>query len=256
MIKYSDEEGFIKSEGIRDANDTKKNIPLLPKIAVGVYSTQLFKYIIKSFPNKKVGYFSGACLHRPIYTIKYNNKEFVIFNAGVSAPWICSDIEDLNFNGVETYIIFGNCGVLNKNIEDCSIIIPNKAFRDEGTSYHYLPDSDYICLSDKYKSKFLKILQNYDLKYTEGATWTTDAFYRETPEKIKYFRNHGAICVEMEASAIAAVCERKKLNYFVFFYAGDNLDNEIWERRSISQETNLEQKKKIPILAIKLANEI
>lgn len=30
---------------------------------------------------------------------------------------------------------FGTCGVLDSSIDDCSIIIPNQAIRDEGTSF-------------------------------------------------------------------------------------------------------------------------
>ena len=68
----------------------------------------------------------------------FKDVEFTLFMAGISGPWISSDIEQLSVHGVDTFIIFGNCGVLDKSIEDCSIIIPNKAFRDEGTSYHYM----------------------------------------------------------------------------------------------------------------------
>ena len=46
-------------------------------------------------------------------------------------------------------------------IEDCSIIIPNRAFRDEGTSYHYLPESEYIDLDSKYTETFKKILNKF-----------------------------------------------------------------------------------------------
>ena len=60
----------------------------------------------------------------------------------------------------------------------------------------------------------------------------------------------------MEASVIAAVCKRKKLNYFTFFYAGDNLDAIEWERRSISQETNFDKKKEVPVFALELAIKI
>ena len=57
----------------------------------------------------------------------------------------------------------------------------------------------------------------------------------------------------MEGSVIAAVCKRKNLDYFTFYYAGDNLDSVEWERRSISQEINFEKKKIVPLLAIELA---
>lgn len=253
MIRYSEEEGFIKSEGIRDRNDKRLEKVLLPKTAIGVFSIKLLESIVEKFNCEKVGYFGGASFHRPVYVMRHNNKEFTLFNAGISGAWISSDIEDLNYNGVKKFIIFGNCGVLDKTIGDCQIIIPNKAFRDEGVSYHYLPDSESVELSTKYKNEFINILNNHSFDYVEGATWTIDAFYRETKDKIDYFRNKGAICVEMEGSVIAAVCQRKKLDYFTFYYAGDNLDSVEWERRSISQETNFEKKQIVPLLAIELA---
>ncbi len=253
MIRYSEEEGFIKSEGIRDRNDKRLEKVILPKTAIGVFSIKLLESIVEKFNCEKVGYFGGASFHRPVYVMRHNNKEFTLFNAGISGAWISSDIEDLNYNGVKKFIIFGNCGVLDKTIGDCQIIIPNKAFRDEGVSYHYLPDSESIELSTKYKNEFINILNNHSFDYVEGATWTIDAFYRETKDKIDYFRNKGAICVEMEGSVIAAVCQRKKLDYFTFYYAGDNLDSVEWERRSISQETNFEKKQIVPLLAIELA---
>lgn len=253
MIRYSEEEGFIKSEGIRDRNDKRLEKVLLPQTAIGVFSIKLLESIVEKFNCEKVGYFGGASFHRPVYVMRHNNKEFTLFNAGISGAWISSDIEDLNYNGVKKFIIFGNCGVLDKTIGDCQIIIPNKAFRDEGVSYHYLPDSESVELSSKYKNDFINILNNHSFDYIEGATWTIDAFYRETKDKIDYFRNKGAICVEMEGSVIAAVCQRKKLDYFTFYYAGDNLDSVEWERRSISQETNFEKKQIVPLLAIELA---
>lgn len=256
MIRYSSEEGFIKSKGIRDENDKREKEVKLPKVAIGVYSIKLFENIVEALQTKKIGYLGGASFHRPVYVANYKDKEIVIFNAGISGPWISADLEDLSYNGVETFIIFGNCGVLDKKIDDCSIIIPSKAFRDEGTSQHYLPDSETIELNEKYKDQFISILKEYSFDYVEGATWTTDAIYRETKEKIEYFKAKKVLCVEMEASVIAAVCKRKKLNYFTFFYAGDNLDAIEWERRSISQETNFDKKKEVPVFALELAIKI
>ena len=169
---------------------------------------------------------------------------------------ISADIEELNVNGVDTYIIFGNCGVLDKSIEDCSIIVPNKAFRDEGISYHYLPESESIELNKKYVELFKKVLKDNNYDYVEGATWTTDGFYRETREKMEKFQKKGAVCVEMEGASIAAVCEYKKLKYFMFYYAGDNLDAVEWEERSISQLINFEKKARVPYLAFELAYKI
>lgn len=173
--------------------------------------------------------------------------------ASVSGPWISSDIEVLHAQGVKNVIIIGNCGVLDSKIDDCSIIIPTRGFRDEGTSYHYLSSSEMIDINTKYIDDFTKILSKYNFNYTKGYTWTTDAFYRETPQKIDYFKQRGAICVEMEGTAIAAVCQRLNIDYFTFYYAGDNLDGVEWDKRSLNGLTKIDKKKEVMLLALELA---
>ena len=60
----------------------------------------------------------------------------------------------------------------------------------------------------------------------------------------------------MESTAIAAVCRFLNIDYFTFYYAGDNLDSIEWEERSLSGLTNLEVKKEVPYLALELAIKI
>lgn len=60
----------------------------------------------------------------------------------------------------------------------------------------------------------------------------------------------------MEGAAIAAICKRKKINYFTFYYAGDNLDATSWEERSIGEITMLDKKKEVTHLALNLAYKI
>ena len=256
MIIYSKGKGLIKPNGIKKLDGTRDIHYKLPHIAVGVFSEYLLEDIVEKFECKKVGAISCANCQRPVYIMKYKDIKITLFLAGVSGPWISSDIEQLNVNGVDTFIIFGNCGVLDKSIEDCSIIIPDKAFRDEGISYHYLPESESVELNKQYRELFKEVLQENNYDYFEGATWTTDGFFRETREKMEMFQKKGAVCVEMEGAAIAAVCEYKKLNYFTFYYAGDNLDSVEWEERSLSQLTNFEKKTRVPFLAFELAYKI
>ena len=119
---------------------------------------------------------------------------------------------------VETIIMFGTCGVLDKSIEECSIIIPNAAIRDEGTSYHYIPASDEIEETPKYIPEFVSILKEFNTHYTIGKTWTTDAFYRETPKKMAKRIESGCISVEMECAAATAVAKFREKEFFEFFY--------------------------------------
>ena len=252
MIRYSNQEGFIRPKGLRFKEGQDPNIKL-PKVAVGVFSKYLFWDVVQKFNCREVGIIKTANLHREVFVLNYKGYEIIFFMAGVSGPWISADMEELHAQGVEKFIIFGNCGVLDSNIEDCSIIIPTKAFRDEGTSYHYVPESDMIDIDLKYENDFIDILKKYDFDYTEGYTWTTDAFFRETPEKIEYFKNNGAVCVEMEGAVIAAVSKRLGVDYFTFYYAGDNLDSTEWDERSLSGLVNIDKKKEVMLLALELA---
>ena len=252
MIRYSNEEGFIKSKGIKFKEGQDSNIKL-PKVAVGVFSRHLFYDVVEKFSCKEVGYISCANVEREVFILRYKDVEITFFMAGVSGPWISADIEELRAQGVEKFIIFGNCGVLDSSIEDCSIIIPTKGFRDECTSYHYLPESDTVEINPKYIDEFIEILNDYNFDYTKGYTWTTDGFFRETPEKIKYFKENGAVCVEMEGTVIASVCKRLNLDYFTFYYAGDNLDSVEWDERSLHGLSNFDKKTQVMTLALEFA---
>ena len=252
MIRYSNEEGFIKSKGIKFKEGQDSNIKL-PKVAVGVFSRHLFYDVVEKFSCKEVGYISCANVEREVFILRYKDVEITFFMAGVSGPWISADIEELRAQGVEKFIIFGNCGVLDSSIEDCSIIIPTKGFRDESTSYHYLPESDTVEINPKYIDEFIEILNDYNFDYTKGYTWTTDGFFRETPEKIKYFKENGAVCVEMEGTVIASVCKRLNLDYFTFYYAGDNLDSVEWDERSLHGLSNFDKKTQVMTLALEFA---
>lgn len=252
MIRYSNDFGFIKAKGIKFRKGQNPKIQL-PKIAIGVFSRHLFDDVIEKFSSLEVGYISGANLERNVFIIKYKEHEFTFFMAGVSGAWISADIEELVAQGVKKFIIFGNCGVLDRNIKDCFIIIPTKAFREDGASYHYKEESETIDLNPKYINEFIEILKKHDFDYTKGYTWTIDTFYRETNDKIKYFKNNGAICVEMEGASIAAVCEYLNVDYFTFYYAGDNLDSAEWDERSLSGLVNIDRKKQVMTLALELA---
>lgn len=142
---------------------------------------------------------------------------------------------------------------MDADIRDCSIIIPNAAVRDEGTSFHYAPASDEIKVNIKYQDEFIEILKRYKCTYTVGKVWTTDAIYRETREKVNKRKENGCICVDMECSAVAALAAFREKEVFHFFYAADNLDHDEWDARSVANSTNVLEKDRIALLAMELA---
>ena len=228
----------------------------MPEVAIACFSHLLFKKIVNGGKCIKIAELHNTNCNKDIYEIEYNGKKFALFMIGAGAPMAVADIEDIHAMGSNKIIVFGNCGVLDSNIKDCSIIIPNKALRDEGTSYHYTMSSESITLNKKYISEFKKILNDLGYSYVEGTTWTTDAFYRETRDKVNKRKKEGAIVVEMESSAMQAVANFRGIDLFVFFYAGDNLDNEEWDKRSLPGDIKLDEKSRIAYLALELAHKI
>ena len=97
------------------------------------------------------------------------------------------------------------------------------------------------------------LLQEMNCSYTVGKVWTTDAAYRETRDKVNRRRESGCICVDMECSAVAALCSFRGKDALHFFYAADNLDGEKWDKRSLGNDENLQIKDRIALLAMEMA---
>lgn len=223
-----------------------------PEVTVSCFSAPLFASVLSLFDAEKIAEIHSAAGRNPVYKVKYQGVEFALFHSMVGEPLCVGQYEDVIAMGSKRLILLGNCGVLDKSIEDCGIIIPTAAIRDEGTSYHYAEPAEMISVNKLYREEFKRILSECGYPYVEGITWTTDACYRETREKVNRRRNQGAICVEMECAGMQAVCNFRGTEFFQFFYAGDNLDHSSWEPRSISGETRLDDKTKIMILAFEL----
>ena len=224
-----------------------------PETVVSIFHHTLFQRIAEFLGGQVIAETKDVDGHWPVYEVKYKGKRFALYKARLGAPACVGSFEDIIPMGAKRILLLGNCGVLDKSIEDCGIIIPTRAIRDEGTSYHYLPASDYIDVNKKYVPEFIEVLEHFGYPYVMGTTWTTDAFYRETRGKVARRKEMGAICVEMECAAMQAMCDFRGVEFFQFLYAGDNLDHSTWDPRSLSGTSRLEDKEKIALLAFELA---
>lgn len=228
-------------------------IPDFPETVVSVFSHHLFRAVLDFLGGTVIGETHDVDGIWPVYEVTYKGKRFAFYKARLGAAACVGCFEDVIPFGAKRIILLGNCGVLDRNIQDCGIIIPTKAIRDEGTSYHYAPADDYIDVNTKYVDEFTAVLDEFGYPYVKGTTWTTDAFYRETRAKVEARKKMGAICVEMECAAMQAMCNFRGIEFFQFLYAGDNLDHSNWDPRSLSGTARLDDKEKIALLAFELA---
>ncbi len=228
-------------------------VPGMPRVAVSCFSRITFDRMVEAFGGVPIAELKCANGLFPIYRAALAGTDVAMMMAGVGAPMCVGQFEELFQMGVETVVVFGNCGVLDKSIEDCGVILPTAALRDEGTSFHYAPPGDEIAVNPVHLDVMEGLLHDLGVPYVKGTCWTTDAMYRETRGKVQRRRDAGAICVDMECSALAALAQFRQKEVVQFFYAGDNLDAEHWDRRSLSASSKFDEKDRIAALAMELA---
>lgn len=116
----------------------------------------------------------------------------------------------------------GSCGALEEFAEG-TFLIPEKALRDEGTSYHYAAPSRFMEINKRARKAIEKTILEHGMKYQEVITWSTDGFFRETKEKVAYRKAEGCSVVEMECSALAACAAFRDATWGMILYTADSL---------------------------------
>jgi len=159
-----------------------------------------------------------------IYVVEYKGQEVCLVRPNIGSPAAAQLLDMLIACGCKKIIATGSCGVLT-DIKENAFLIPTKALRDEGTSYHYLPASRYIELNKEMVSAIKNSFEEFDIPYEECITWTTDGFFRETQEMVQYRLSEGCSVVEMECSALAACAQKRGASFGQFFFTADSLAN-------------------------------
>ena len=125
-----------------------------------------------------------------------------------------------------------SCGALI-DLPENVFIVPRRALRDEGTSYHYMPPSRWSFLDYALQDRIKRVFLEKDIAFTECDTWTTDAIFRETVDKVRRCRSEGCGVVDMECAALSAVAEFRNVQYGHFLYVADTLaDADAYDARN------------------------
>ncbi len=165
----------------------------------------------------------------PIY--QFVDKPVTLIPGRLGAPACAGYLEDMIALGAKTILFCGGGGVLKRDMPVGSLIVVDSAIRDEGTSYHYLAPSREIRANPTVVSALSEQLSQANIEFMIGKTWTTDAFYRETPARIAKRQAEGAIIVEMEQAAMLAVSQFREVRYGAILYGGDDVSQASWDSR-------------------------
>ena len=197
------------------------------------FNGEILKHLVESEEVYPGGYLKSINGQHPWYIYDQGTSKLAVMLAQIGAPMIVGQLEELAARGFKNFIILGSCGVLDRSIEADKIILPAAALRDEGTSYHYAPPGDEVAYEESLLVELEAIFDKHDIEHIRAKSWTTDAFYRETPDKVKRRLAAGAQVVDMEASAVMAWSQFRKSKVYQFFYTADYVDhhNRTWDAR-------------------------
>lgn len=151
-----------------------------------------------------------ACYHTELYRIEVDDIELGIVPCAVGASFAVLVAEELFAAGCSLLVSVTSSGQLAKVRPPPYFVLIEKALRDEGTSYHYLPPSDFSAADPALLGALAGAFDRLPTPVERGATWTTDAPFRETPASISSMCDRGLLAVEMEAAALYAFSQARR----------------------------------------------
>ena len=145
-----------------------------------------------------------ACYHTTLLTFVDGGQTYGLIGRVVGAPFAVLVAEELFASGCALLISVTSAGQIVATAAPPYIVLIDRALRDEGTSYHYLPPAPYSHLQPSLRQALHTGWNATQVPLQIGASWTTDAPFRETADMITACRTNGILAVEMEAAALYA----------------------------------------------------
>lgn len=195
---------------------------VLPRRAVYAFLGDTVERYAQSHGAEVLDVFQNINGDTPIYRIQHQGQELCLCRAPLGGPAAVQLMDWLIGHGVRSIISAGSCGALVPLPEN-TFLVPSRALRDEGTSYHYLLPSRFVETSETVRGVIEEVLRFHGLKYAECTTWTTDGFFRSTEAMVAHRREEGCATVEMECASLAACASFRGALFGQLLYTADTL---------------------------------
>ncbi len=195
-----------------------------PDGCVLCYQPAALKHASEQFRGRRVHGFYGE-----VYILESTRGRVALAgNFGIGAPVVAMLLEQFAALGVRRCIAVGIAGALQP-LACGEIVVAERAIRDEGTSHHYVLPARYAEASPGLTQRLRAALDGQGLAHHAGATWTTDAPFRETLGEVRQYREEGVLTVEMEAAALFSVGACLGMETASAFAVADSLAGETWQ---------------------------
>jgi uridine phosphorylase len=164
-----------------------------------------------------------ACYHTELYRLSEDGLELGLLGCAVGASFAVLVAEQLFASGCQFLISVTSAGQLRQLRPPPYFVLIERALRDEGTSYHYLPPREYSQANGDLLAMMEAAFVDLAVPVERGTSWTTDAPFRETAEAIAAMKANGLLAVEMEAAALYAFAEARQKPVLCFAHVTNQM---------------------------------
>jgi uridine phosphorylase len=224
-------DAFEQVEGVLPRRPIRTS-EAVPQRAVMCFFSEVLDALAESGELVEIGHFSREVGGQPLYRAGVDGEAVAVFHPGVGAPLAVLHLEAAIASGCGTFVGCGGAGAVAAGLDVGHVVVADRAIRDEGTSFHYLPPSRSVDADQGAVEIAREVLSEVAIPHSVGATWTTDAPFRETRARIERRRAEGCLTVEMEAAALMAVAQFRRARFVQLLYAGDDLSGPDWSHRN------------------------
>ena len=202
--KYHEAPSVFTAEALLREARRQKGITdgTAPDICILDPDGDIVRYLLASGRARRLS--SWPCYHTELYAFEHEELSYGIIGCAVGAAFAVLIAEELFASGCKLLLSMTSAGQILPVQAPPYFIVIDRALRDEGTSYHYLPPAPYSMPNQLLVRLAGEALAAAGLPVQCGATWTTDAPFRETGEAVAAARESGILAVEMEAAALYA----------------------------------------------------
>ena len=218
--KTKHQEGIIYP--VRGKNDPK----IGPDALMVMIPSELKALVLKT--NAKKIPFRDMSLYNLYQTSEKTGSRLTLSGPFLGAPHAVIAMEKLIVLGAKRFWVLGWCGSLQHDLRTGHVVIPTKAASEEGTSPHYPIHERAPESNTKLNSMLEQALKQQELPFSSGTVWTTDAVYRETPDKVRAHQKQGVLAVEMEMSALMTVAIYRSVSMAGLLVVSDELFDLKW----------------------------
>jgi uridine phosphorylase len=214
---------FTPDNILREARRQKGlSTKLVPKVCVLDPDGDIVHYLRRSGRAQRDK--AWACYHSELYRAPEADVELGIVPCAVGASYAVLITEQLFASGCQLLISVTSAGRLVELRPPPYFVLIEKALRDEGTSYHYQPPADFSYASAHLLDALARdAFADLNIVVERGATWTTDAPFRETEEAIAAMKSRGLLAVEMEAAALYAFSKARNRPVICFAHVTNQM---------------------------------